>query len=81
METHTQTLLGQVLSKLPEAGEAVCAELVQDAGEHFSELLGLGVASDGEGVCCQGGLHFGVVEVDYCPLGREHVHLQITAES
>lgn len=74
-DTHTHTLLRQVLSELPEAGEAVCAELVKNAGEHLSELLGLSMASDGEGVCCQGCLHFGVVEVDYCPLGREHVYL------
>lgn len=71
-------VFGQSLGQSPEASQTACSQL--DAGEHLCQLLGLGVASDGEGVGCQGGLYFGVVEVDHCPLVREHVHLQGTEE-
>lgn len=69
------TLFGQGLSKSPEARQAVGSQLVQDARQHLSQLLGLSVASDGEGVGCKGGLHFGIVEVDDCSLICKHVNL------
>lgn len=74
------TLLGQGLGESPEARQAVGAQLVEDAGQHLGQLLGLGVAGDGEGVGSEGGLHFGVVEVDDCALVCEHVNLQSTTE-
>lgn len=72
------TLLGQGLGESPQARQTVGAQLVQDARQHLGQLLGLGVAGDGEGVGGEGGLHFGVVEVDDRPLVREHVHLRRT---
>lgn len=74
------TLFGQGLGESPEARQAVGAQLVEDAGQHLGQLLGLGVAGDGEGVGSEGRLHFGVVEVDDCPLVCEHVNLQSTTE-
>lgn len=76
----TLTLFGQGLGESPEARQTVGAQLVQDARQHLGQLLGLGVAGDGEGIGSEGGLHFGVVEVDDCPLVCEHVDLQCTEE-
>lgn len=70
------TLFGQGLCKSAQTGQAVSTQLVKDWGQHLRQLLGLGVACDGEGVGCQRGLHFGVVEVDHRALVCEHVHLQ-----
>lgn len=39
------------------------------------------MASDSEGVCCKGGLHFGVVEVDDRSLICKHVNLQQMKET
>lgn len=72
------TLFGQGLCESPEARQAVSSQLVQDTGQHLGQLLGLSVASDGEGVGCEGGLHFRIVEVDHCPLICKHVNLQET---
>lgn len=72
------TLLGQGLCESPEARQAVGSQLVQDAGQHLGQLLGLSVASDGEGVGCEGGLHFWIVEVDHCSLICKHVDLKGT---
>lgn len=69
------TLFGQGLGKSPEARQAVGSQLVQDTRQHLGQLLGLGVASDGEGVGREGGLHFGIVEVDDCSLICKHVNL------
>lgn len=69
------TLLGQCLRESPEARQTVGSQLVQDARQHLGQLLGLSVAGDGEGVGCEGGLHFGVVEMDDCPLICKHVNL------
>lgn len=71
-----QTLFGEGLSESPQARQAVGSQLVQDPRQHLGQLLGLSVASDGEGVGCEGGLHFGVVEVDDCSLIRKHVNLE-----
>lgn len=72
------TLFGQGLCESPQARQAVGSQLVQDAGQHLCQLLGLSVASDGEGVGCEGGLHFRIVEVDHGPLICKHVNLQET---
>ena len=72
------TLFGQSFGESPEARQAVGSQLVQDARQHLGQLLGLGVAGDGEGVGGEGGLHFGVVEVDDCSLICKHVDLQQT---
>lgn len=72
------TLFGQGLGKSPEARQAVGSQLVQDAWQHLGQLLGLGVAGDSEGVGCEGGLYFGIVEVDDCSLICKHVHLEDT---
>lgn len=72
------TLFGQGLCESPEAGQAVGSQLVQDSGQHLGQLLGLSVASDGEGVGCEGGLHFRIVEVNHCSLICKHVNLQET---
>lgn len=72
------TLFGQGLCESPEARQAVGSQLVQDTGQHLGQLLGLSVASDGEGVGCEGGLHFRIVEVDHGPLICKHVNLQET---
>lgn len=74
----TLTLFGQGFCESPEARQAVGSQLVQDAWQHLGQLLGLGVASDGEGVGSEGGLHFGIVEVDDCSLICKHVDLQQT---
>lgn len=73
-----RTLFGKGLCESPEARQAVGSQLVQDTGQHLGQLLGLSVASDGEGVGCEGGLHFRIVEVDHCPLVCKHVNLQET---
>lgn len=70
------TLFGQSLCKSPEARQAVGSQLVQDAGQHLGQLLGLSMAGDGEGVGGEGGLHFGVIEVDDCSLICKHVNLK-----
>lgn len=70
------TLFGEGLGESPQARQAVGSQLVEDAGQHLCQLLGLSVAGDGEGVGGQRGLHFGVVEVDDCSLVCEHVHLE-----
>lgn len=70
------TLFGQSLGESPEARQAVGSQLVQDPGQHLRQLLGLSVAGDGEGVGCEGGLHFGVVEVDDRAVVFDHVHLR-----
>ena len=49
---HVLVALGQ----LAERGQAVGAELVQDAGDELSELLLLAVAVEGEGVGGDGGV-------------------------
>lgn len=77
----SRTLFGESLGESPQARQAVGSQLVEDAGQHLGQLLGLGVAGDGEGVGGEGGLHFGVVEVDHCALVREHVHLERDAEA
>lgn len=69
-------MFGQSLGESPEARQAVCSQLVQDAWQHLSQLFGLSVASDGEGVGCEGGLHFGIVEMDDCSLICKHVDLE-----
>lgn len=71
------TLPWELLSQLAQAAEAVCSQLAQDAWQHLRQLLGLGVARDGEGVGGERRLHFGVIEVDHCPIIFYHVHLQI----
>lgn len=70
------TLFGQGLCESPEARQAVSSQLVQDTRQHLSQLLGLSVASNGEGVGCEGGLHFRIVEVDHCSLICKHVNLE-----
>lgn len=70
------TLSWEMLGQLAQAGEAVGSQLAQDAWQHLRQLLGLSVASDGEGVGRQGSLHFGVVEVDHCPIIFYHVYLR-----
>lgn len=72
------TLFGEGLCKSPEARQTVGSQLVQDTRQHFGELLGLGVAGDGEGVGSEGRLNFGIVEVDDCSLICKHVNLQHT---
>lgn len=47
------TLFGQRFSEFPQTGQAVCTELIEDGWQHLCELLGLGMACDGEGVGCQ----------------------------
>lgn len=69
------TLFGQGLCESPEACQAVSSQLVQNTRQHLSQLLGLSVASNGEGVGCEGGLHFRIVEVDHCSLICKHVNL------
>lgn len=69
------TLFGQGLCKSPEARQAVGSQLVQNTWQHLGQLLGLRMASDGEGVGCEGGLHFGIVEMDDCSLICKHVNL------
>lgn len=49
---HVLVALGQ----LAEGGEAVGAELVQDAGDELGEFLFLAVAVEGEGVGGDGGV-------------------------
>lgn len=71
-----QTLFGESLCESPQARQAVGSQLVQDARQHLCKLFGLSVAGDGEGVSSEGGLDFGVVEVDDCSLICEHVDLQ-----
>lgn len=79
--THTQmclflhTLPRELLGQLSQAAEAVGAQLAQDSGQHFGQLLGLGVARDGERVSRQGRLYLGVVEVDHRAVIFDHVHL------
>lgn len=46
------------LGKLAQRGQAVGAELVQDAGDEFSEFLLFAVAVDGEGVGGDGGVDY-----------------------
>lgn len=70
------TLFGQSLGESPEARQAVGSQLVEDTGQHLGQLLGLSVAGDGEGVGREGGLHFGIVEVDDCSLICKHVNLR-----
>lgn len=70
------TLPWELLGQLAQAAEAVRSELAQDARQHLCQLLGLSMACDGEGVGRQRRLHFGVVEVDHCPIVLYHVHLQ-----
>lgn len=70
------TLPRELFSQFAQAAEAVCSQLTEDAGQHFCQLLGLGVARDGEGVGRQRGLNFGVVEVDDSPIIFDHVHLR-----
>lgn len=70
------TLPWELLGQLAQAAEAVGSQLAQDAWQHLCQLLGLGVARDGEGVGRERRLHFGVVEVDHCPIVFYHVHLQ-----
>lgn len=73
------TLSGELLSKFAQTCEAVCTELAEDARKHLSQLLGLCMACDGECVCRQRRLHFGVIEVDHCTIILYHVHLQSQA--
>lgn len=47
------------LSQLSEGGKGVGAELVEDTGDEFSELLVLTVSVDGEGVGWDGGVDCG----------------------
>ena len=54
--------------------EVVGPELVDDAGEHILELLGLGRAGHDVGVGGDGRLHLGVGEVDHVVV-FEDVHL------
>lgn len=70
------TLPWELLGQLAQAAEAVGSQLAQDARQHLCQLLGLGVARDGEGVGRQRRLHFGVVEVDHCPIIFYHIHLR-----
>jgi hypothetical protein len=48
------------LGELAEGGEGVGAELVQDTGDEFGELLVLAVAGDGIGVGRDGGVDCGI---------------------
>uniref|UniRef100_A0A1I8HKH1 Myosin motor domain-containing protein n=1 Tax=Macrostomum lignano TaxID=282301 RepID=A0A1I8HKH1_9PLAT len=58
-----------------EVGEVVRPHLVPDCGQQLGEPLGLRLASDGEGVGLQRGLHLGIVEVNDLVVILEHVHL------
>jgi len=58
-----------------EVCDAVVTQLVEDGGQHLSDLLHLRVAGDGERVGLQRRLHLGVVEVDHCAVVLDHVHL------
>lgn len=75
-ESSLLTLSGELLSKFTQTLETVCTELAEDAGEHLCQLLGLCMARDGERVCGQRRLHFGVIEVDHCAIVFYHVHLK-----
>lgn len=70
------TLPWELLGQLAQAAEAVGSQLAQDAWQHLCQLLGLSVACDGEGVGREGRLHFGVIEVDHCPIIFYHVNLR-----
>ena len=70
------TLAGELFCQFTQAGEAVCAELAEDARQHLRQLLVLGVAGDGEGVGGEGRLHFGVIEVDHGAVILDHIHLK-----
>lgn len=74
--TGTPTLPRELFCQFAQAAEAVCSQLTEDAGKHLCQLLGLSVASDGEGVGGQRGLNFRVVEVDHGPVIFDHVHLR-----
>lgn len=74
--TVTPTLPRELFCQFAQAAEAVCSQLTEDAGKHLCQLLGLSVASDGEGVGGQRGLNFRVVEVDHGPVIFDHVHLR-----
>lgn len=47
---NAHTLPRELFCQFAQAAEAVCSELAEDAGKHLCQLLGLTVASDGEGV-------------------------------
>ncbi len=70
------TLPGELLSQLAEAAEAVGSQLAQDAWQHLCQLFSLSVARDGKGVGRKRRLHFGIVEVDHCPIIFNHIHLR-----
>lgn len=49
--------------------------MLQYFGHEIGEALRLGVSEDGEGVARDGGLHFGLLEVDNGAVVLEEVHL------
>ena len=75
------TLPWELLGQLAQAGEAVGSQLAQDAWQHLCQLFGLSVARDGEGIGRERRLHFGIVEVDHCPIIFYHIHLKNTSKN
>ena len=61
------------LGQLPQAGERVGAELVEDAGDELRQLLVLAVAVDGEGVGGDGCVDCGVDLDQNCACFQEYV--------
>lgn len=68
---HALIALGQ----LAQGGQGVGAELVEDAGDEFGQLLILASAIDSEGVCGDGSVNLRRGKVNDVAVALEHVDL------
>ena len=66
---------GHVRGQLLEVSQRLCAQLIEDSGQQFGDLLVLGVSRHRERVGGQRGLHLRVVEVDHGAVVLDHVDL------